>query len=367
MRKLLAAGLIALLPFSTFAQDANPSGAVVLTDEGVGAVMAAAVDGFIRPGYRDFHAASGRLSTAMSTLCSSPSSEAYEAAKAAFVETSGSWAHIEVVRVGPVIEQNRFERILFYPDRKSTGLKQVQAILAKPDDSATSAETLAGKSVAMQGLGALEYLLFGTGSETLGAEKNGFRCRYGAAVAGNIESIAAELADLWDRPDGIQQAWKHPGPDNPIFRNRREAITALLGILVHGAETVRDQRIETFYKGPDSAKFPRQALFWRSANTWTMVKGNLEGLDALMKSSGMVNLLNEDERSIISSIDFVMKSMIRVAGAIDPDIEKAVADQTERQKLDFLLLNGRDLITRLNDGYGSAIGLTSGFSFSDGD
>ncbi|KKX31752.1 imelysin family protein [Rhizobium sp. LC145] len=367
MRKLLAAGLVALLPFGTLAQDANPSGAVVLTDEGVGAVMAAAVDGFIRPGYRDFHAASGRLSTAMSALCSSPSPETYEAAKSAFVETAGRWAHIEVVRVGPVIEQNRFERILFYPDRKSTGLKQVQAILAKPDESATSAETLADKSVAMQGLGALEYLLFGTGSETLGAEKNAFRCRYGAAVAGNIESIAAELAYLWDRPDGIQQAWKHPGPDNPVFRDRREAITALLGILVHGAETVRDQRIETFYKGPDSAKFPRQALFWRSANTWTMVKGNLEGLDALMKSSGMVNLLNEDERSIISSIDFVMKSMIRVAGTIDPDVEKAVADQTERQKLDFLLLNGRDLITRLNNGYGSAIGLTSGFSFSDGD
>jgi predicted lipoprotein len=367
MRNLLFAGLMALLPFSAPAQDANLSGPAILTDEVVDTVMAAAIGGFIRPGYRDFREAAGRLTNAMDALCASPSSGAYEAAKAAFADTANSWARIEIVRVGPVIEQNRFERILFYPDRKSIGLKQVQALLAKPDDSATSPETLAGKSVAMQGLGALEYLLYGTGSETLASEKESFRCRYGAAIGGNVRNLAEELTDLWDRPDGIQQAWKHPGPDNPVFRNRREAITALLGMLVHGAETVRDQRIETFYKGAESAKFPRQALFWRSGNTWEMVKGNLEGLEGLMNTSGIVDLLNEDERSIISSIDFVLKSMIRVAGTIDPNVEEAVAEDTERQKLDFLLLNGRDLIARLNDSYGGAIGLTSGFSFSDGD
>jgi predicted lipoprotein len=367
MRNVFIAGLLFLLPLGASAQDANPSGPAILTDKGVATVMTAAVDQFIRPGYRDFHQAAGELTQAMQVLCTTPSPETYSAATEAFRNATSRWAHIEVVRVGPVIEGNRFERILFYPDRKSTGLKQVQAILAKPDDSATAPETLANKSVAMQGFGALEYLLVGTGSETLTAEKEGFRCRYGAAIAGNITNVAKELMDAWDAPDGVQKAWEQPGPDNPVFRDRREAINALLGILVHGAETIRDQRIETFYKGPDNAKFPRQALFWRSENTWVMVKGNLEGLDQLIKASGMVNLLNDDERSIISSIQFVLKSMIRMSGSITPDMDKAVADAAERSKLDFLLINGRDLITRLNDSYGGAIGLSSGFSFSDGD
>ena len=55
--------------------------------------------------------------------------------------------------------KTRLERILFWPDRKSIGLKQVQAALAAKDTSITDAGKLKGKSVAVQGLGALEFLL----------------------------------------------------------------------------------------------------------------------------------------------------------------------------------------------------------------
>lgn len=336
-------------------------------DARIRTVVAKAVDDFIRPGYRDFHAAAGKLATRMETLCATPSGQALASARDAFANAAARWAHVEIVRTGPALQENRFERILFYPDRKSTGLKQVQGLLATPDEAATDVRNLPAKSVAMQGFGALEFILAGTAHEALATEKDGFRCRYGRAVARNIEGIAGELADLWDAPDGIQRAWKEPGPDNPLFRNEREAMTALLGILVHGAEMVRDQRIETFYKGKNKPTFPRQAIFWRSGNTWTMIKGNLEGLQDLVHTSSMADLLSEDLRSIIRSVDFVLKSLLRVTGEMDPDIEAAVSDTAQRQKLDFLLVNGRDLISRLNDQYGGAIGLTSGFSFSDGD
>ena len=44
-----------------------------------------------------------------------------------------------------------------------------------------------------------------------------------------------------------------------------------------------------------------------------------------------------------------------------------IAAPEEQAKLDFLLLNSRDLLLRFNDNFGGAIGLTAGFSFSDGD
>jgi len=367
MRTILVAGLISLLPLTTSAQEADTAPAVTLPETEVTKVMTDAVDGFIRPGYDAFHQSAEKMTAAMKTLCEAPSQANYDAARSAFRDTAVSWAHIEVVRVGPVIEQNRFERILFYPDRKSTGLKQVQAVLSRSDETAVDPATLATKSVATQGFGALEYLLFGTGSETLASGTNGFRCRYGAAVAGNIANVAKELSDIWDAPDGIQKDWEQPGPDNPAFRTGGEAMTALLGILVHGAEAVRDQRIETFYKGADKAKFPRQALFWRSENTWPTVKGNLEGLSALLETSGMVNLLREKDRPVVAEIQSMLKSMIEISSTITPDLEKAVSDEAERKKLDTLLDGGKDVIARLNDGYGGAIGLSSGFSFADGD
>ena len=363
---LLALVAILDLNAAASAQEAAPAPAA-LRMEAVPAVMEKAVDGFIRPGYHRFRETASALETDLKGLCAAPSSENLDLARAAFDKTVAAWSTIEIVRIGPVIEANRFERILFYPDRKSTGLKQVQAILARPDESATAVETLKDKSVAMQGLGALEFVLFGTGADTLVEEKQGFRCRYGAAIAGNLVRLGSELAAAWDAPDGIQAAWKHPGPDNPEFRDGREAITALLGILVHGAEAIRDQRIETFYKGEDNNTFPKQAIYWRSGNTFTSINGNIEGLRSLIKQSGMVDLLADDSRSVVSSIDFVAKSLTRVAKDINPDVEAAVSDPAERAKLDFLLLNSKDLILRLNNDYGGAIGLAAGFSFSDGD
>jgi predicted lipoprotein len=98
-----------------------------------------------------------------------------------------------------------------------------------------------------------------------------------------------------------------------------------------------------------------------------MVKANLDGLSALLNTSGMVELLPEKDRPITSAIDAKLKSMAALAGDITGDLEKAVADENERKKLDMLLADGKDVIAKLNDGYGGAIGLSSGFSFADGD
>jgi predicted lipoprotein len=367
MRKLIAACLLFALPLAAQAEEPDASPTVALPEAEVTKVMTAAVNGFIRPGYDAFQTSAEAMTGAMARLCEAPSAEKLDAARTAFREVTTRWARIEIVRVGPVIEQNRFERILFYPDRKSTGLKQVQATLSKADEGAADPVALGTRSVAMQGLGALEYILDGSGSETLLAAPQSFRCRYGAAVSANVTNVAREVSDIWDAPEGIAGSWERPGPDNTAFRTGGEAITALLGILVHGAEAVRDQRIETFYKGADKVKFPKQALFWRSKNTWPSISSNLEGLSALLETSGMAALLPEKDRAIVTDTQKQLRSLIALSSQITPDLEKAVEDKGEQKKLDAMLAGTKDLISKLNDGYGGAIGLSSGFSFADGD
>lgn len=352
---------------SAVAQDVELMPPPPLEPAKVRAVMANAVDGFIRPGYDAFRDNGTALKGKIEALCAAPSADAMADAKAGFTEAAQAWATIEIVRVGPVIEQNRFERVLYYPDKKGLGLRQVQRYLQEKDESVTSPAGLKAKSVAAQGFGALEYILYGKGADELLSAKGGFRCRYGAAIAGNIANIGKELSELWNAPDGAAKHWKEPGPDNPVFRDEREAVVGLLGILVHASEAIRDQRIETFYKGPDNARFPRTAIYWRSGLTWESIADNVSAVQTLLHKSGMSDLLPPDQRSITGSIDFIAKSMVRVARTIEPDIEKALADDSQRGKVDYLLLNGKDLIYRINDQYGGAIGLSSGFSFSDGD
>ncbi|WP_324762744.1 imelysin family protein [Sinorhizobium meliloti] len=353
------------------AQEGGALSPRVVEEAAVPRVMAQAVDGFIIPGYRDLAEATNALSEASAGLCKSPSETTLEAARSAFSSVVERWSAIEIIRLGPALEQNRFERFLFYPDRKSTGLKQVQAILAKKDESAISPETLKGKSVAVQGLGALEFVLYGTGAEVLSGKEGDFRCRYGLAVSQNLRSIAGELLAAWEKPDGIQAAWKEPGPGNPLFRDNREAATELLGVLVHSVEMIKDQRLRPFYAGtvdgtPDRGR-PKLAIYWRSANTMPAISANLGGLQRLFDTAGMESLLPADSRSIAGSIDFLFKALIAATDGLDGPIEDALADEKQRAKLDFIALNTADLLDRLNREFGGSIGLGAGFSFADGD
>ncbi|MEY9782772.1 imelysin family protein [Sinorhizobium fredii] len=353
------------------AQEGTALSPRVLDEAALPGVMAKAVDSFIVPGYRDLSRATADLAEASAALCEAPSAATLEATRSTFSEVVRTWSTIEIVRLGPALEQNRFERFLFYPDRKSTGLKQVQAILSKRDERATQAESLKAKSVAVQGLGALEYVLYGTRAETLASKDGGFRCRYGMAISQNLAAIAGELLAAWENPDGIQSAWKAPGPGNPLFRDNKEAATELLGVLVHSVEMIKDQRLRPFYDGaidgkPDKGR-PKLAIYWRSGNTMASIAANLRGLQTLFNIAGMENLLPADSRSIAGSVNFLFKALISAADRVEGPIDAALADDKQRSRLDFITLNTADLLDRLNRDFGGAIGLGAGFSFADGD
>ena len=57
-------------------------------------VMARAVDGFIKPGYADFHAKATALAEATAGLCAVPTETQLKRVDALFSETAASWARI---------------------------------------------------------------------------------------------------------------------------------------------------------------------------------------------------------------------------------------------------------------------------------
>ncbi|OQP85360.1 hypothetical protein BTR14_15785 [Rhizobium rhizosphaerae] len=332
-------------------------------------VMARAVDEVIRPGYRAMGASTAKLSQALGGLCAAPSPAHLAEARAAFAETVRSWAAIEFVQVGPVMEDARMERILFFPDRKGLGLKQVQRILAEKDQTALKPDTLRAKSVAVQGLTSLEFVLYGTGADSVATAEGAFRCGYGAAIATNVQRTADEIAAAWEAPDGVAKAWKQPGPDNPVYRDASEAATGLLGVLVHGVENVRDQRIRPFLADglQEGGGRPKQAIYWRSGLTMAAVSGNLNALKRLFDVSGAGALLPEDKQTVAAEIDALFTRVTNAAEALNRPVEEVLSDRSARSQLDVLSLNVETLLDKLNKDFGGAIGLTAGFSFADGD
>ncbi|MBC8130404.1 MAG: hypothetical protein H7Y08_08795, partial [Rhizobiaceae bacterium] len=143
---LRSASLAAFLIF--FPAPAKAAGEAEVTRADV---VSNAVDGYVLPSYAAFADAGRRMAEGQHDLCASPGSESLHEARKDFAALVQAFSRVEYVRFGPIMEDNRLERILFWPDRRGVALRQIQAILAEKDETATTVAGLHAKSVAVQG------------------------------------------------------------------------------------------------------------------------------------------------------------------------------------------------------------------------
>ena len=337
------------------------------TSAPVGNILTAALEGYVRPAYKFLVEETGRLSAAAKTLCEAPSDSNLTAAQTAFKASALAWSKVEWFRVGAAMSDNRIERMLYFPDRKSTGLKQVQRALLNQDQNAANVETLITKSVAMQGLGASEFLLFGDGSETLVNSTGIYRCTYVLASAQTISAIAADLQSGWIESSDAAQFWQKPAANNPYFRNDTEALNMLIGTLIHGLEAVRDVRLGAFLGKTAESDKPKLAPYWRSETTFASIAANLEGFQTLYTYSRLVTALPAGNAELIRTIEFDFGQAIRTAKSLDTPVASVLSDTDLRRKATYLKLTVQILIDHFNVEFAPAAGLAAGFSFGDGD
>lgn len=347
------AAWLALMPAPVRAVDADP----VLSD---------AVDGFIRPGYGVLHREARLMAELTGDLCDAPSPGAMQAAHEGFGRLVEAWSRIEIVRFGPIVEDNRLERIHFFPDRRGLGLRQVQAVLAEKDETAAKAATLAGKSVALQGLTALEYLLYGTGSEAL-ATGDAFRCAFADAVADRIEATSAELDAAWSDPVGIAARLADPGPANPDYRNAAESLQALLGVFVNTTELIADARVSPALGDSIAAARPKLAPYWRSGLTARAFAATLDGFRDLYAAAGMERLLTPAIARFGSSAMAELETARKAVAGLDMPFDEAVADPDKRGVAAYLAIVLRSVRDTFSARIAAGLGLSAGFSSSDGD
>lgn len=326
-----------------------------------------AVDGFVRPAYARLAERTGAMAGAVEGLCKAPSPQALDAARTGFAEAADAWSEAEIIRFGPVTYRNRLERLLFWPDRKSIGLKQVQGALADHDPTAADPAQLPGKSVAMQGFGALEFVLFGTGAEMLVDTSEPYRCAYGLAVAKNIDDIAREVRDAWEEADGFRASWEKPHTGNQAYRDETEAVTELMEVFINGLEMIRDVRLKGFLGDTAGDDKPRSAIYWRSERTVASVAHNLAAMKDLFDASGLGDALPADQAWLASSIRFEFANAARAADGAEGPIADVLADPARREKLAYLLIVTTSLSELFGTKLADAFGLTAGFSSLDGD
>ncbi len=338
------------------------------TKEQAAAVVSQAVDGFIRPAYRAFRDRTLALVGDVDNLCKNPNADTLNGARDSFRRAVGTWSQAEIIRFGPITEENRLDRILFFPDRKGLGLRQIQAALTQKIPDITDPAKLAGKSVAIQGFGALEFVLFGTDSDALANPGGAFRCAYGRAIAANLANISNAVDKAWSDRDGFAARWVSPNADNPLYRTPDESLSELIGVFVDGLEWMRDVRINGFFGEKQEEDKPKQAVYWRSGATLAAIGANLSGLSSLLEASNLEAVLPADSAWIEDSARFEFGNAVHAANDLDSrPVADILNDGKARSRLSYLRLVTSSLSEIFGTRISQVLSLSTGFSSLDGD
>ncbi|MGN6683500.1 MAG: imelysin family protein [Devosia sp.] len=355
--------LIAAAAFALIASPAFAASAIPFHD-----MIAGMIDGYARPKFAAFATATATLRDTVAGLCATPSAEALSTAQDAFRDTVLAYSEAEFLRMGPLQIGDREERLLFWPDNKGIALRQVQAALASKDPTAAAPNTLEGKSVAMQGLGAVEFLLFGTGADDLASGAGAYRCSYAAAASTLIAGIAGTINAEWvaSGPGSAADSMLNPQPASSDYRTELEVINKMAATLTFGNDAIRDQRIAPILSLSTGVPKPRSALFWRSGMTGRALAANFTGLLDYFRAARFEPALGAANRWVARSIVFEFEGAIGAAGQVPPSTESAVTDPEGLQGLKQMYVSTGSLDT-LDENLAVALGLSAGFSALDGD
>lgn len=189
--------LIIILALVSFA--ASPATATELST-----IVSNTITRFIQPGYSRLAQQAVKLRHSATGFCQKPDHKKSQILQDEFRNTVLAWSGIEAVRFGPIGENHNFERMYFWPDPKGIGIRQVAKLLRKISSGkeapgSWNQNRFKSKSVALQGLGALEYLLFSKANAWLEKSHPQHRvnCQYILAIVANIHEISHSADQGW--------------------------------------------------------------------------------------------------------------------------------------------------------------------------
>lgn len=333
-----------------------------------------ALEVHIQPGYGAFASTTGALKSSLEAACKQRDIKSGEAVKAAFREAVLAWSRVEHLRFGPATDGNRFERVVFWPDRQKIGERQVAQILAKKDETALTAADLHAKSVAVQGLTALEVVLYAksTGDILADTPEAKFACGYAMAIAGNLAGIARDIAAEWANGGRFAEIWLKPSEQNPLYKDSNGPTFQLLNAYKFGINNPREGKLlpslglkRAGVGGPFAPK--SRPPFELSCLSIASMVANTEGVLHLYEKGGFAERLAVNEPQSDKLIRSELAKVITGMRDMEPGCTAPFADKPAMDKLALVREPFMSALLAGGEALATESGMVLGFTDDDGD
>lgn len=322
---------------------------------------------YARPAVSKMVDAATALDGALGAWCAKPDAAGATRVSDAFTNLALAWPGVEILRFGPLVQANRFERLAFWPDTRGVMPKQVQQLIAAGDAALLAPGALAGRSVAVQGLPALEYVLYGDPAllKQTDAPTFAYACGYARAVTANVTTISRDVGEAWSAQGDFGRQFARPQAANDLYRDPQEIAAEAMKALSTGLQFARDVKILPVLGDTADAARPKRAAFWRSGLSTRLLAANLDSLKAFYQAGAYP--LPKGSEWMDVSVRGELTSAAQTLQAVPAPLDAALKDEDGRRQLQLASLTIKNAKAIVDQDLAPALGVTIGFNALDGD
>ncbi|WP_119165315.1 imelysin family protein [Algihabitans albus] len=327
-------------------------------------VVETAVSASIRPAYDSVAEAFAELDETLSARCRAGNTPDGPEVGRAFAGAVAAWGGAQHLRFGPVMEEDRYLSIFFWPDPRNFTSRHLSGLKAALGDKPLSAESLAQMSVAVQSLSAFERVM----TDPEQASEIGLpRCDLALAITANLSDKATATAAAWQEGATYPLLLTEPGAENPLYRDDREAMSELFKALGSGLQFLSERTLLPVVGASIEAARPRRAAFRRSGLTMMHLQAMVTGLEAYYLEGGIADAVAAGNPEIDARIRDRFQQLSTTLDAIEGPFAESVVDPDQRSRWRYALTLAELLVREVNGGASAALGLSRGFNAFDGD
>jgi predicted lipoprotein len=325
------------------------------------------IDKYVLPRFGALAKTSGKLADDLKRTCDGDA-KAARAVRQDYADAVLAWGAVEFLRFGPMSEVGRPERFDFSPDPRGVTQRQVAGLVSKRDATALEPAMLGKKSAAVQGLSALEVLLYDDSHPITGADDDArYRCKLAFTMAQSTHALAGEILTEWQGDGGWRRRMVEPRADDARYKTPEEPAADFARALITGLQMIQDRQIAPMIAVVATPDKPPRLPFQRSGLTARYIVSGVASTKALYDALALARSVPSDKAWMPRWISAAFERLARDAPAAVEGLSR-VKDSSERARqlrmVRFHIEGIRKLIGRE---IAPAAGLTIGFNELDGD
>jgi predicted lipoprotein len=330
-------------------------------------VIAALADQVAVPMFQQFADLADELQSSTAQLCAAPTQAAVVDARTVLADTRASWRRSEAVWVGPVMDRRSWS-LVDWPVAPA----DIEALLADTAQGPLDADYLASRIGApLRGLGAIEYVLYGSGggTDTATVLADQRRCQYLDGLAQVVSNEADAVLSLWttgDPAEGTPVPFRDELAGSTDRMTATDSVDALVNSMLSRLEGSVNRELG---KALGLGSGPADAggiIEGPGAFGVADQQAREEGIQLVLLGpdgvSGLAPLLDKDLRArLVAQFGAVDQAL----GNIDPPLVSAATNNAAQVQIAHDAF--ADLRVTVSTEVVSALGVTVSFSDADGD